>query len=114
MCFPDLLGCISVGDDLMHACEMAKEALELHVYGMEKDGEVLPEPSKELKPKDCEGCLVVPITIYPELLKKRLDNRKVKTNCTLPAWVKDLAEANNINYSQLLETSILNYLGGER
>ena len=65
--FPDLLGCISVGNDLMDAYEMAKEALELHVYGMEKDKEVLPKPSKQLDPKDFEGCLIVPITIYPEL-----------------------------------------------
>ena len=36
--FPDLPGCISYGSDLEEAIANAKEALELHIYGMEKDG----------------------------------------------------------------------------
>ena len=39
--FPHVLGCVSYGKDFIDAQKMAKEALELHVYGMEKDGEKL-------------------------------------------------------------------------
>ena len=35
--FPDLPGCISWGKDLDEAQEKAKEALELHLYGLEKE-----------------------------------------------------------------------------
>lgn len=37
--FPDIPGCISFGETLEEAQENAKEALELHVYGLEKFGE---------------------------------------------------------------------------
>ena len=47
--FPDLPGCITEGDTLEEAFAMAKEALELHVYGMEADHDPIPEPSR-LKP----------------------------------------------------------------
>lgn len=59
--FPDLLGCISCGDTLEQAKEMAKEALELHISGMLKDGDIIPEPSKKS-------------TIYPETEKGYLTN----------------------------------------
>ena len=62
--FPDLPGCISLGDTLEEARENAKEALELHVYGMEKDKEELPLPSKEISKEDSDGCIVLPINIY--------------------------------------------------
>jgi predicted RNase H-like HicB family nuclease len=42
--FPDFDGCVSVGKDLNDAIKMAQKALELHVKGMRKDGEELPEP----------------------------------------------------------------------
>ncbi|MBO4546198.1 MAG: type II toxin-antitoxin system HicB family antitoxin, partial [Treponema sp.] len=44
--FPDIPGCISWGKDLVDAQSMAREALELHLYGMEQDGERLPRPSQ--------------------------------------------------------------------
>jgi predicted RNase H-like HicB family nuclease len=34
--FPDVPGCISCGDDVEEALGMAREALELHIYGMEQ------------------------------------------------------------------------------
>jgi predicted RNase H-like HicB family nuclease len=43
--FPDLPGCVSEGDTLQQAAEMALEALALHVEGMVEDGDPLPEPS---------------------------------------------------------------------
>ncbi len=43
--FPDLPGCVSQGDDLHHAAEMAMEAVALHVEGMVEDGDELPKPS---------------------------------------------------------------------
>ena len=44
--FPDLPGCISCGDNFEDAQEQAADALGLHIYGMEMDGDTIPEPSK--------------------------------------------------------------------
>jgi len=109
--FPDIPGCISFGTDIEEAQANAKEALELHVYGMEKSGEELPAASRTLDAEEVEGCIVSAVTILPDLVKHEMDNRRVKTNVTIPSWLKDLAEANKVNYSKLLESSLLDYLG---
>ena len=85
---------------------MAKEALELHVYGMEKDGEPLPrEDFTDLQTN--QGDIVCPITIYPDFVKSEMDNKRVRTNCTIPNSLKRKAELKGINFSQALETALI-------
>ena len=43
--FPDLPGCLPCADNTEGAVKNAKEAMMLHLYGMEKDNEVTPKPS---------------------------------------------------------------------
>jgi len=40
--FPDLPGCVSYGEDYEEARKQAAEALWLHIYGAEKDGDEIP------------------------------------------------------------------------
>lgn len=110
--FPDLPGCVSTGSNFEDAEKMAKEALGLHVYGMEQDGDELPDPSREVKPdpESADGCLTVPICIFPDLVKNELDNRKVKTNVTIPNWLKQIGEREGVSFSKLLETALRDYL----
>lgn len=109
--FPDLPGCISFGENVLDAQKNAQEALELHIYGMEKDRDPLPAPSVQLTPEDTEGCIVTAVTIFPDIVKNDMENRRVKTNVTIPLWLKELAETQNVNYSKLLENSLREYLG---
>ncbi|WP_087064251.1 type II toxin-antitoxin system HicB family antitoxin [Intestinibacillus massiliensis] len=111
--FPDLPGCVTLGADLEQAQEGAAEALGLHIYGMEKDGDPLPAPSKApaIDPDVTPGYLVSPVTVFPDLVKDELDNRRVKTNITIPAWLKEAAEAKGANFSRVLETALRDYLG---
>lgn len=64
--FPDLPGCGSWGGDISEVRRNAREALELHIYGMEKDGEMLPVPSQCLAPEDTGGHPVFPVTASPD------------------------------------------------
>ncbi len=107
--FPDLPGCISYGTDFEKARLEAEDALGLHIYGMEKDGECLPEPSKTpaVDRDTAPGYLVSPVTVYPELVADEIDNRRVKTTVTIPGWVRDLASEKKLNCSRLLEAAIL-------
>ena len=43
--FPDLPGCLPCADTMEEAFKNAKEALQLHLFGMEEDGEEIPEPT---------------------------------------------------------------------
>jgi predicted RNase H-like HicB family nuclease len=108
--FPDVPGCISCVDNFDHALQMAKEALALHVYGIEKDGETLPERTDKM-PKIEAGDLVVPVTVYPDMVKDEINNRREKTTVTIPYWLKLAAEAEGLNYSRLLEAAIKETLG---
>ncbi|UTC61655.1 type II toxin-antitoxin system HicB family antitoxin [Treponema sp. OMZ 788] len=103
--FPHVLGCVSYGKNFIDAQKMAKEALELHIYGMEKDGDKLPvEDFSDIQTND--GDIVCAITIYPDLVKNEIDSRRVRTNCTIPYGLKLKAEQQGINFSQVLETSL--------
>lgn len=108
--FPDIPGCISFGETLEEAQENVKQALELHVYGLEKSGEELPASSEKLDIEDVKNCIVIPISIYPDLVKNEMDNRRVRTNITIPSWLKDIAEENKVNYSRVLEVALMEYL----
>lgn len=110
--FPDLPGCISFGETFEDAQKQAADALALHIYGMEKDGENLPKPSKSpvVEPETADGYFVAPVTVFPDMIKKELDNKKVKTNVTLPTWLKEAAEQHGVNYSRILETALIDYL----
>lgn len=44
--FPDLSGCVSQATSDEEGIKKATEALELHLFGMEEDGEPIPNPSR--------------------------------------------------------------------
>ncbi len=108
--FPDLPGCISTSNSLGEAANMAAEAASLHVYNMECDNEEIPAPSLKLSKEDTEGNVIMPVTIHPDLFRMKKDNERIKTNITLPAWLKRIAEEQKVNYSRLLETALIDYL----
>ena len=111
--FPDLPGCSSCGKDYEEARKQATDALGLHIYGMEKDDDKIPSPSKtpRIDPDTADGYMISPVTIFPDLVKNDLDNRAVKTNLTIPAWLKEIAEAQGVNYSKVFQTALMDYLG---
>ncbi len=112
--WPDLPGCTSFGETLPQAEKMAAEALGLHLYGMEQDGDSLPVPTLPPFADMPDGGIVMPITVFPDIVKNELDNRAVKTNVTLPAWLKDLAEAKGVNYSKVFQSALMDYLEVKR
>jgi predicted RNase H-like HicB family nuclease len=108
--FPDVPGCVSCGDNFDHALKMAKEALSLHLYGMEKDREPLPDRTDKI-PETGAGDMVVPVSVFPDAVKDEMNNRREKTTVTIPHWLKEAAEAEGLNYSRLLEAAIKETLG---
>ena len=108
--FPDLPGCISMGDNFQQAQSMARDALGLQLWGMEKDGDNILEPSQPPFEDIPKGAVVVPITVFPKLIKNEMDNRAVKTNITLPAWLKESAEMQGVNFSQITQAALREFL----
>ena len=73
--WPDLPGCVSMGDDLSHAEHMAMEALGLHIYEMERDGDPLPLVTMLTHDDIPEGGFVMPITVFPDIVKNELGKK---------------------------------------
>jgi len=46
---PSLPGCITYGDNLNHAFEMAKEAIEGHIELLKEQGQPVPDDSRTLE-----------------------------------------------------------------
>ena len=114
--FSDLPGCVSYGKNFEEALRESEDALGLHLYGMEKDGDNIPEPAESpvVDRDTSSGYIVAPVTVFPDLVRNELDNRAVKTNLTIPSWLKELAEARGVNYSKLLQAALMDYLGVHR
>ena len=103
--FPDVPGCISWGKDVEEVQIKAREALDLHLYGLVAENERLPEASASVKIQNPTD-IVCLISTYPQIFKERFENKKVKVNVTIPNWLKNQAVAEKVNFSQVLELSL--------
>ena len=108
--FPDLPGCITVGDNIEQTRKNAEEALGLHLWGLEKEDDEIPAPT--LPPyEDVEGdCFVMPITVYMDLVRSEMDNKSIKKTLTIPFWLNEIAEQEGVNFSQVLQGALKDYL----
>lgn len=98
------------GRDLPDAIYMARDAIGLWGITEEDLGRSIPEPSTEL-PKVSGDEIVTLVDIDFDAYRKAHDNRTVRKNLTIPSWLNDLAEKNHVNFSQLLQTALKEYLG---
>ena len=109
--FPDLPGCLPCAESIDEAVENAREALGLHLWGMEQDGEAIPEPSaiKEIKVED--GGVPMLVDVFMPPFRDKLQNRFVKKTLSLPAWLADLADKDGVNCSKVFQSALIDYLG---
>lgn len=109
--FPDLPGCITEGNTLEEALFMAKDALELFLYTMEEDGDVIPFPSKPEKIKPPQAAFENLIEVYMPPIRDEMSNKSMNKTLTLPRWLNSAAEKANINFSQVLQFALKEQLG---
>ena len=108
--FPDIPECMTQGEDIQQAYEMAADALGLVLTDMEMEGAEIPKASSldEVDPED--GILVIVEFDIAEYRRKYCSNA-VKKTLTIPEWLNAAAIRENINFSQLLQEALLNRLG---
>ncbi|MFT8349253.1 type II toxin-antitoxin system HicB family antitoxin [Clostridium saccharoperbutylacetonicum] len=112
--FPDIPGVVTEGDDIEDGIRKAREALELHLFELEEDNDLIPEA---LKPEKIEiprnGGFIVPIKIYMPQVREEMNNRAVNKTITLPYWLRAAAEREKINFSATLQQALKERLGLE-
>jgi predicted RNase H-like HicB family nuclease len=104
--FPDLDGCVSFGEDEINAFYNAREALTLHLYGMEQDHESIPTPSLAKSIELDENEQVVLIEAHMPAIRAKQANKFVKKTLTIPEWLNIVAEREGINFSQTLQIAL--------
>lgn len=108
--FPDIEEAFTDGDSLKEAVYNAQEVLGLVIYEREKMGREIPKAT-EYMIKTGENESLSYISVWMPLVRDRIEEKSVKKTLTIPKWLNDLAEENNVNFSQLLQVAIKKYIG---
>ena len=103
---PDLPGCATGGDTLADAILMGTDAASGWVLTELEEGHPIPasSPIESIHP-DANGfvsLLVLDMDTYTE----KYGSKAVRKNLTIPAWLNTFAEANNVNFSQILQEAL--------
>lgn len=112
--FPDLPGCLPCAESIDDAVKNAREALGLHLYGMEEDGEEIPESTSVWKLKPKEGSIAMLIDVYMPPMRDRIRNHFVKKTLSIPYWLNVEAERKGVNFSGVLQDALKSYLNIQR
>jgi len=109
--FPDLKNCYTSGDDIADAIYMAQDVLCLTLYDMEQDNIPIPKPSKPQDIKTTNEQFASVIAVDTETYRRFYENKSVKKTLTIPMWLNERAEKENINFSQILQQGLKNHFG---
>ena len=117
---PDL-GILTEGFGMADAVDMARDAIGLKGIVYEDDGRELPQPSlisdidvtKGTFAEDGNGCVSLVDIDFAEY-RRKIDNKTVRRNVTLPNWLNQEAEKAHINVSRVLQEALMMKLGVAR
>lgn len=109
--FPDL-GCTTQGTDLADALYMASDCAAGWIIEELEQGGKLPAPSsvQDLQQSDGDEGFVSLVYVDLDELKANHDNKPVKKTLTIPSWLNQAAEKQNINFSATLKDALLEKL----
>jgi len=93
------------GHDIADAITMARDAIGLWGICEEDAGRPISDPST-LLPSHEENEIATFVDVDFAAYRKAHDYRAVRTNVTLPSWLKDSAEKEGINFSQVLQEAL--------
>lgn len=94
------------GDDLTEAIEMARDAIGLMGIDYEDDKKALPVPSDIANVKHNPNETVTLVDVDFTEYRRKNDNRTVRRNVTLPAYLDYAASQSGINVSALLQAAL--------
>ena len=109
--FPDIPECMTQGDDMQQAYEMAVDALGLAITSRQEEKIDLPTPSLpyDLTVNMDEFCVVIEFDLLA--YKKRTNSKAVKKTLSIPEWLNEEAMALGINFSQVLQEALMQKVG---
>lgn len=110
--FPDLDHLSTCGDTLENAIEMAVDCLAGYLYTAKQESETVPDPSDmssidvNEEYNEYESAFVNMVAVDVAEYAKKHFEKSVKKTLTIPSWLNEIAVANNVNFSQVLQSAL--------
>lgn len=113
---PDL-EILTEGYGLEDAIYMARDAIGLKGIFLEDQKEAIPEPTpidvfdaSKSQYKDIGKQIVTLVDVDFVEYRKKVDNKSVRRNVTIPNWLNQAAEAAHLNVSRVLQEALMEKL----
>ena len=105
--FPDIPECMTQGDDMKQAYEMAVDALGLAITSRKKAHENIPVASQpcDLVIEQGDTCVVIEFDMRS--YQKKTNSKAVKKTLSIPEWLNEEAMEKGINFSQVLQEALI-------
>ncbi|NDO45971.1 type II toxin-antitoxin system HicB family antitoxin [Clostridium sp. MD294] len=117
---PDL-EILTEGENITNAIDMARDAIALKIISLEYDKIEIPNPTNLFDVNIKNGTFVQEGKSYVSLVdvditeyRKKVDNKAVRRNITLPNWLNVEAEKAHINVSKVAQEALIEKLGVSR
>lgn len=109
---PDLPGCVTCGNDISEAFEMAVDCASGWILSELEDGKTIPKASdiKDIVADEYPDGFTSIILLDIESYAEKYGEKAIRKNCTIPAWLCTQAEKNNVNFSQILQDALIEKL----
>ena len=104
--FPDLPECLTEGDDMQQAYEMAVDALGISLTSRKAEGELIPKPT-EINKVDAEDGILAVVEFDMMEYQKKHNSRAIKKTLSIPEWLNEEAVARGVNFSQVLQEALM-------
>lgn len=105
--FPDFPECLTDGDNMGDAYEMAFDALGLAISDKLQNNEKLPTPSSFENISVDPGSFLVVIEFDKLAYNKKHNSKAVKKTLSIPEWLNEEAIALGVNFSQVLQEALI-------
>jgi len=111
---PDLTYCRTCGDTLADAMDMAEDAMAMWLAHSEDENHPIPTPSEpsqlKISPPQFVNFVKADTDKWRRENNAKNDNRAVRKNLTIPAWLNQQAEAAHVNFSSILQEALKAHL----
>lgn len=109
---------LTEGKDMADAIDMARDAIGIKGISLEDDSMELPKESKMNEVDLTNGSFSTEGTSFLSLVdiditeyRRKVDNKMVRRNVTLPNWLNQEAEKAHVNVSRVLQDALMEKLG---
>jgi len=103
---PNLSGCVTEGNDLADALDMAQDAISMWLCDAEDSNENIPSASNVFGLEHDELEFINLVAVDTEEYRSLNDSRAIKKTLTLPNWLNTKAEKAGVNFSQVLQEAL--------